>query len=202
MTDYAVEYGESTGADEVTVKLREENKHQIRFSKSSINVNKEWETYTVDIFMSKGHRFSLGKRINTLTIQDPDEEEIKRRVPKQIRLLKDLPKSKLYWGIDEGSYYDYPNIPNIYDERIEDFPEKAPKLVEKMIQASQKAGANTVSGVMHFSRSKIGVLTGYGNGGTYKESDLRTTIRSYHDKTSSGQGLEATRDLDYIEKNV
>ncbi|MFW6376328.1 MAG: hypothetical protein ACOCZJ_04135 [Thermoplasmatota archaeon] len=74
MTDYAVEYGESTGADEVTVKLREENKHQIRFSKSSINVNKEWETYTVDIFMSKGHRFSLGKRINTLTIQDPDEE--------------------------------------------------------------------------------------------------------------------------------
>lgn len=196
----AVDETLKTGADEVTVKLKEENKNQIRFSKSSIDVNKEWGIYTIDIFMSKGHRFSLGKKINTLTIQDPDKEKIKKRVPKQVKLLKDLPKSKLYWGMDEGSYSDYPNIPNMYDEGIEDFSEKAPKLVEKMIRDSQEAGANTVSGVMHFSSSKIGVLTGYGNGGTYKASDLRTTIRSYHDKTSSGQGLEATRNLDDIEK--
>ncbi len=196
----AVDTSLSSGAKEVTTKLVEEDRYQIRFSKSSIDVTKEWKSYYLDIFFSKGHRFSLGRKINALTIQDPDEKKIKKRIPKQVKLLDDMPKSRLYWGMDKGSHSDYPSIDGLYDRRIERFSDEAPELVKKTIDVSEKAGAKNVAGVLHFGSSKEGTLTGYGNGGTHKKSYCRTTIRSYHDKTSSGQGLVATRDLSDIEK--
>ncbi|MEF8874105.1 MAG: TldD/PmbA family protein [Candidatus Thermoplasmatota archaeon] len=195
----AVDTSVRSGAKEVTTKLVEEEKHQIRFSKSSIDVNKEWKTYYLDIFLSKGHRFSLGRKINALTIQDPNKKKIKRRVPKQVKLLDEMPKSKLYWGMDKDSHSHYPSIDGLYDKRIENFSDKAPELAKETIDISEKAGAKNVAGVLHSGSSKVGVLTGYGNGGTYKNSYCRTTIRSYRDKTSSGQGLVATRDLSGIE---
>ncbi len=198
----AVETSLSAGAKEVTAKLQEEKKHQIRFSKSSIDVSKEWHDYQLDIFVSKGHPLSMGRKINTLTIQDPDRKKIKKRVPKQVKLLDDLPKSKMFWGMDDNSHSDYPSIEGLYDKRIEGFGKKAPGLVKKTIQSSMDAGAEDVAGVLHFGSSKNGILTGYGNGGTYKSSHCRTTIRSYHDKESSGQGLVATRDLSSIEERL
>ncbi len=195
----AVDTSLNAGANEVTAKLREEKKHQIRFSKSSVDVNKQWHKYNLDIFLSKGHPFSIGRKINALTIQDPDRKKIKKRIPKQAKLLDELPKSKLFWGMDDDSYSRYPSIEGLYDKKIEGFHRKAPKLVNKIIDYSQEAGAENVSGVLHFGSSKVGILTGHGNGGTYKSSKCRTTIRSYHGKESSGQGLVATRKLSGIE---
>lgn len=196
---FAVDHASKCGAGEVIGKLVEEKKHQIRFSGSSIDVNKEWTRYHLDLFLSKGRRFSLGKKINTLTLQDPDKEKAKKKIPKQVSLLDELPKSKLYWGMDEGSHRTYPDVNGLYDKKIKDFSDKAPELVKKTIRSSEDAGAEKVAGVLHFGSKKTGILTSYGNGGDYKSSHCRTTIRSFCQDESSGQDLVVTRDLSNIE---
>jgi len=195
----AVETALRSGADEVIAKLVEEKKYQIRFSNSSIDVNKGWDNHYLDVFISKKPRFSLTRKIDTLTIHDPDEKKVKKRVPKQVRFLDQLPKSKLYWGMDEEPHSSYPSI-KLYDEGMEEFHKKGPKLVKKMIDSADEVGAKNSAGVLHSGISKTGLLTGYGNGGEYESSFCRGTIRAFHDEESSGQGLVVTRKLSNIEK--
>ncbi|MFP3871985.1 MAG: TldD/PmbA family protein [Candidatus Natronoplasma sp.] len=195
----AVETAVKSGADEAIAKLVEEKKHQIRFSNSSIDVNKEWENFTLDIFISKKPRLSLTRKIDTLSIQDPEEEKIKKRVKEKVKLLDALPKSKLYWGMDESSHRSYPSL-DLYDSRMEGFHKSGPKLVKKMIDSALDSGAKKAAGVLHSGVQKIGLLTSRGNGGSYKSSFCRGTIRAFHDDESSGQGLVVTRDLSRIEK--
>ena len=194
-----VETALKAGADEAIAKLIDQKKHQIRFSNSSIDVNKEWSSYYLDVLFTKKSRFSLTGKINTLTIQDPDVKKVKKNVPKHVDLLKHLPKNKLYWGMDDGSYTSYRSL-DIYDDKIEDFHEKAPELVKKTIDSSLQNGADGVSGVLHSENSKIGVLTSYGNGGIYKSSFCRGTVRAFNGRDSSGQDIVVSRKLSNIDK--
>jgi len=198
----AVEEATRSGAKEVIAELIEEDTSQIRFSNSSIDVNKNWDRCYLDLFLSKGRTFSLGKKISTLTIQDPDPKKIKEMVPKEVRKLEVLPKSKLYWGMDDDTHSSYPEVEELYDPRIEVFSERAPKLMDNTIQQSLEAGGKKVSGVLHFGKRKRGLLTGYGNGDTYKTSHCEATIRSFHESGSSGQELVVTRDLSDVEKKL
>ncbi len=198
----AVDQASKSGAKEVIGELVEEDASQIRFSNSSIDVNKKWDRYYLDLFLSKGRIFSLGRKISTLTIQDPNPKKIKNRVPKEVRKLEGLPKSKLYWGMDDDSHSSYPEVKGLYDGNIEDFSDRAPRLVEKTIRESKEAGAKKVAGVLYFGKRKRGLLTGYGNGGTYKTSHCQATVRSFHESGSSGQRLVVKRDLSDVEKNL
>jgi len=202
LLEMAVDEATRSGAKEAIAELVEEDSSQIRFSNSSIDVNKRWDRYYLDLFLSKGRPLSLGRKITTLTIQDPNPKKIKERVPKEARKLEDLPKSKLYWGMDNNSHSSYPKVKDLYDKRIESFSEKAPKLIEKTMQESKEAGAKKVAGVLYFGKRKRGLLTGYGNGGTYKTSHCEATVRSFHESGSSGQNLVVTRDLSDIEESL
>lgn len=194
-----VETALKAGADEAIVKLVDQKKHQIRFSNSSIDVNKEWSSYYLDLLFTKKPRLSLTGKINTLTIQDPDPEKIRKNVPKHVSLLDHLPKNKLYWGMDDRSYSSYRSL-NIYDDRVEGFHEKGPDLVRKTIDSALQSGADGVSGVLHSAATKTGVLTSYGNGGTYRSSFCRGTVRAFHREGGSGQGLIVARDLSGIDE--
>ncbi len=195
----AVDIADKAGADEVIAKLVEEKKHQIRFSNSSIDVNKEWKSYHLDVLISKKPSFSIGNKVDTVTLQDPTEKEIEERVPKQVRHLDELPKIKIYQGMDENTHNSYPSI-DLYDRRIEGFNKEAPKIIKNAIDSAEKAGAEDVSGVLHSGSSKVGLLTSYDNGGEYKSSFCRGTIRAFKDKESSGQEIVVARDLLDIER--
>ncbi len=190
----AVETANKSGADEVIAKLIEKKKHQIRFSSSSIDVNKEWQNYSLDVFVSKRPLLSFTGKMDTVTIQDPDKEKIKKIIPKKVKVLDSLPKSKLYWGVDEETYNSNPSI-DLYDDKMENFQEKGPELVKKMIQSAEEGGAKKTAGVLYSETKKTGILTHSGNGGDYKSSFCRATIRSFYDEESSGQGVIATRNL-------
>ncbi len=194
----AVDTAVRSGADDVIAKMVGEKKHQIRFSESSIDVNKEWKNHYMDIFVSKRPRFSLTGKINTVTIQDPDKEKIKSRVPKQVSFLDELPKSRLFWGVEENTYSSYPSM-DLYDDGIKEFHEKGPQLVKRLIDSSERAGAKKAAGVVHSGMKKTGILTNHGNGGVYTSSFCRGTIRAFCGDESSGQALLATRDLTKIE---
>ncbi len=202
LLEMAVEEATRSGAKEAIAELVEEDTSQIRFSNSSIDVNKRWDRYHLDLFLSKGRPFSLGRKISTLTIQDPKPKKIRERVPKEVRKLEELPKSKLYWGMDGDSHSSYPKVNDLYDRSIESFYDKAPRLIENTIRESMKAGAKKVAGVLYFGKRKRGLLTSYGNGGTYKTSHCEATVRSFHESGSSGQNLVVRRDLSDIEENL
>ncbi|MFO8110352.1 MAG: TldD/PmbA family protein [Thermoplasmata archaeon] len=198
----AVDQALNAGAKEVIAQLIEEDSYQIRFSNSSIDVTKRWNRYYLDLFIAKGHPLSIGKKITTLTIQDPDKKKIRRRVPKEVNILDSLPNSKLYWGMDKEKHTSYPRVRGLYDKRIQNFHERAPGLIEKTIEESEQAGAKQVAGVLYFGDCKRGLLTGYGNGGTYRTSHCKATIRSFYDRNSSGQSLVSTRNLSGIENKL
>ncbi len=195
----AVDTAVKSGADEVLAKLVEEKKHQIRFSNSSIDVNKEWNSYYLDVFISKKPMLSLGGKIDTVTIQNPSKEKIKSRVPKQVSHLDDMPKIKIYQGMDERENTSYPSL-DLYDSSIEGFHEKAPNFVKTTIDSAEKAGSENVSGVLHSKGAKIGLLTSYGNGGEYRSSFCRGTVRAFKNRESSGQKIVVTRNLSNIEE--
>lgn len=198
----AVDLGLKAGAKEVIARLVEEDSYQIRFSNSSVDVIKRWDRYYLDLFLAKGHPLSLGKKITTLTIQDPDPKKIRASVPGEVKKLDALPSSKLYWGMDKEKHSSYPKVKGSYDTRIRDLPEKAPGLIQDAIQESEEAGAKKVAGVLHFGESRCGLLTGYGNGGEHRSSHCTATIRSFLDSSSSGQSLVVTRDLSGIEDRL
>jgi len=202
LLELSVDEATRHGAKEVIAELVEEDTSQIRFSNSSIDVNKRWDRYYLDLFLSKGRAFSLGRKISTLTIQNPNPKKIKERVQKEVRKLEGLPKSKLYWGMDDNSHSSYPKVNDLYDKSIESFSDKAPGLIEKTIRESMDAGAKKVAGVLYFGKSKRGLLTSYGNGGTYKTSHCEATVRSFHESDSSGQNLVVQRDLSDIEESL
>ncbi len=188
------------GAKEVIAQLVQEDEHQIRFSNSSIDVTKEWNRYYLDVFMSSGHPFGIGKKVNTVTIQDPNVKKITARIPKEVRILEALPRSKFYWGMDKTDHKDYPTVKGLYDNRIEDMSQRAPELVKDTIDSALEAGAKKVAGVLYYGKIKKGLLTGYGNGGVYTTSHCNATIRSFYDENSSGQSLVVTKNLSDLDK--
>ncbi|MHA1274103.1 MAG: metallopeptidase TldD-related protein [Promethearchaeota archaeon] len=94
----------------------------------------------------------------------------------------------------------YSQIEGLYYPEIEDFSEKAPDLVNLAIQSSIEGGAKKVAGVLYFGKIKTGVLSGYGNGGTYDSSYYRLTIRAFVDAESSGQDMVVGRKMLNLEK--
>jgi len=187
-----VEISKQAGAKELIAKLVKRQDHQIRFSNSAIDIYKQWNFDVLELFLSIGHR------ITVISIQNPTIEKLKEDIPKTVQNLKNLPRSPLYWGMDRKKY-SYPKIDGLYDSNIKDFPDKAPDLVNAAINASLEAGAKKTAGVLYFGDIKTGVMTGYGNGGTYDSSYYRVTVRAFVEGESSGQDMAVGRDLTNIE---
>lgn len=188
-----VEVAKNAGAKELIAKLIDNTEYQIRFSNSQIDLTKQWNNYSLEVFLS------IGRKIDLIEIQDPTLEKINQQVPKAVHNLKSLPRTLLYWGMDKNERK-FKEIEGLYDSRIENFYEKAPDLINSSIQSSLEAGAKKVAGVVYFGSTKTGVLTGYGNGGTYNSSYYRYTTRAFVDGESSGQDTFSGRDLSGIDK--
>ncbi|MHA1147173.1 MAG: TldD/PmbA family protein [Promethearchaeota archaeon] len=190
---YTVDTALNEGVRELIVKYSQKREHQIRFSNSAIDIYKQWNQNLMEIFLS------IGRKITVIGIQNPTKESIKAKLRETMGILKQFPRSLLYWGMEKESNI-YPKIEGLYDPRIKDFPSKAPELVNAAIDASMEAGAKKTAGVLYFGAIKTGALTGYGNGGTFDSSYFRLTIRSFVDPESSGQDMAVGRKMENLEK--
>jgi PmbA protein len=188
-----IDLAKKEGAKDIIAKLVKKKEYQIRFSNSAIDNSKQWNLDALELFISIGHRFSV------FSIQNPTADLLNQRIPKAVKGLKSLPWSLLYWGMDKAKYT-YAPIEGLYDSEIEDFSDKAPELVNAAIQSSLDAGAKKTAGVLYFGSSKTGVLTGYGNGGSYDTSFFRITVRAFVDPESSGQDMSVGRNLNGVEE--
>ncbi len=192
----AVDIAKREGARDIIANLVNKKEYQIRFSNSMIDIIKEWNLNELELFISIGrllHRFSV------FSIQNPTLDNIKEILPKKIRGLKEVPWSPLFWGMEKNQQ-SYSSTEGFFDSKIETFSEKAPELVNTAIQSSLEAGAKKTAGVLYFGNINNGVLTGYGNGGSYNSSYYRITVRAFVDAESSGQDMSVGRDLTDVEK--
>jgi len=190
----AVAVAKKEGAKDVVAKLTKKIEHQIRFSNSAIDISKQWNSNELEIFLS------IGRRISFIKLQNPSNELINKKIPKAILSLRKLPKSMLYWGIDKKKYT-YTFIEGLYDSEIENFSDNAPNLVNTAINSSLESGVKKVAGVLYFGSRSTGILTSYDNGGTYKSSYYRMTLRAFADAESSGQEIIVGRNLKNVENN-
>ncbi|MBD3256271.1 MAG: hypothetical protein GF383_14330 [Candidatus Lokiarchaeota archaeon] len=193
LLDISVDIAKQNGAKSVIAKLINRKEHQIRFSNSQIDIIKEWNTYYLELFISRG------RRINVLEIQNPYEKKIQQEIPKAVRVLKNLPKSLLFWGINKKNH-SYRRMKGLYDGKILKFREEAPAHVNAAIDSALNAGAKKVAGVLYFGNVKTGLRTSKDNGGGYNSSYYRFTIRSFVDPESSGQEIVVGRNLNGIKQ--
>ncbi len=189
----SIEAAQKEGAKDVIAKLVEKKEYQIRFSNSAIDLIVEWDSYSLEEFLS------IGRKISVITVQDPTAEIINAQVTRAVADLKKLPRSLLYWGMDKRKHAQKP-VEGLYDANIEDFMDKAPELVNISIRAALDEGSKKVAGVLYFGKIKTGVFTSYSNGGSYDSSYYRLTVRSFVDSESSGQDVLAGRNLKDVEK--
>lgn len=189
----SVEIAKNAGAREIIAKIVQKSDYQIRFSKSAIDVSVQWDSYSLELFLS------IGRRVNVLTIQNPDLSKIMNIVPNVVKALQNTKKTLLYWGMQKTKS-SAPAIPGLFYTSMGNFSSKAPDLINGAIQSSLENGAQSVAGVLYYGLCKTGVLTGYGNGGFYDNSYYQMTLRAFADAESSGQDNVVGRDLSNIDK--
>jgi PmbA protein len=189
---YTVDLCKEQGAKDVVVKTVQNDEYQIRFSNSQIDILKRWFSTTMNILAARG------KHVKFISIQTPHKAKIKSYIPRALQNLSSEPKSMLYWGI-EKKHHTYPQYPELEDQEIEQFIDRAPHYVNAAIQSSMDAGSRKVAGVLYWGKKTRGVLTSRENGGIYTSSYYRMTVRSFFDDESSGQDIAAGRSLENIE---
>ncbi len=176
------------GIDDIIARLNKGKIYQIRFSNSMIDNVKIWHNEQLELFLAKK------QKTTHLEIQAPSLEKVDKVLEETSSYLEKMPKSFLYSGMEENQKT-YQTIKRLYDSRIEDFPEKAPDLINTTIQSSLDVGAEKVAGVLYFGKSLTEQLTSYDIGGSYSNSFFRLTIRAFVDAESSGQDIVCGRNL-------
>lgn len=193
LTDEVIKQAQKLGITESLARHTFGPEYQIRFSNSNIDVSKKWDNNLLEIFLA------MGRKTTQVDIQDPTKEKIKERIGKAVSLLKKMPDSELYAGM-ENEATSFKNMPFLFDKKIESLHEKAPELVNVAINSSLEAGAKRVAGVMYFGKSTTELQTQYGFSSSFDASYYRLTVRSFVDFESSGQALTVGRDLSNLEK--
>lgn len=198
LVEVALKEAESK-ADAFIVRATVETQNQIRFSNGMIDINKQWEESLLDLFVVVEQN-----QVGITQVPVSDEISVKKAVQELITFAHKLPPSPFYLGVEERTF-DYPSIPDSFDQKIDAFVEKAPEYVNSAIQAGIDAGAKRIAGSFLFGREEyyFGTLTGLE--GSYRTTGYELTIRAFQDEMeSSGQGLACgkipTNDLKQMEK--
>ncbi|MGV9203982.1 MAG: metallopeptidase TldD-related protein [Promethearchaeia archaeon] len=197
--EYTVNMAKENGANDIIAKLVNNKEYQIRFSNSQIDIFKQWNNHFLEVFLDYKKWYSIGHKISVISIQNPTKEKIQQQISESMNTLKNLPKNLLYWGMDKREH-SYEQMDGLHDTQIATFSESAPLLVKSAIDSALGEGVKKVAGVLYFGEQKNGVLTGYENGGMYKSSYYRMTIRSFLGPESNGQDIVVGRDLSNIEE--
>ncbi len=193
LINLAIRIAQKEGINEIIAQMNKGKTYQIRFSNSAIDNSKVWNQNTLELFLAKGQKTSQ------VDIEAPTHEKIRSTISRTAKFLDKMPNSFLYGGM-EAENKSYESIEGLYDQKIKDFSEKAPELVNSAIQSSLDEGAKKVAGALYFGESKIDLMTSHGMGGSYSVSYYRLTIRAFVDGQSSGQDIECGRSLSDIDK--
>ncbi|MGY5861481.1 MAG: TldD/PmbA family protein [Candidatus Thorarchaeota archaeon] len=182
--DTAVDYAKGK-TDGIIARGVLSSKSQIRFSQSAIDINKRWESFSLQLFLIvEGAKTGFSER----SVSSADDA--KKAVDDTVVFTKRLPESQFFAGVEEN-IHEYKMVEGTFDSKIDDFGEKAPGLVNAAIDAARTQGAKRVAGALKFGKEFQFFKSSYGPEGTTRRTSFDLNVRAFMDELDhSGQGLE------------
>ena len=194
--DAAVDYSKGK-ADTLIARMTRTSGSQIRFSQSMIDISNRWEDLSLDLFaVVEGSKTCSSERsVNSL-------QEVRQAVDDTISLAKRLPKSMLYNGVEE-SVHRYDELKGQFDDRLDDYAEKAPGVINAAIDAAMREGAKRCAGALKFAKRTVFLRSSQGPEGSARSTTFDFNIRAFQDELDySGQGLHCGVRLSEAEKQL
>ena len=184
LTDYAIDYGTSK-TDAIIARTVQTKNSQIRFSQSSIDISKRWDALQLELFV-------VVKGAKTGTIERPvsSKDDVKKAVDDVIAFTEILPDSMFFAGL-EDKIQPYPELKEQYDSKIDSFVEKAPEVVNSVVDQATQEGAIRVAGALMITKRNSVFHSSLGPEGASKGTTFDLNVRALQDDLDySGQGLE------------
>ncbi len=182
--DAAVEHAKGK-ADGVIARGVLSSKSQIRFSQNAIDINKRWESLSLELFV-----IVEGAKTGSSERSVSSVEDCRKAVDDTIAFTKRLPESQLFAGVEEA-VHEYKMVAGTFDSKFDDFSEKAPGVVNAAIDAARTQGAKRVAGALKFGKEFQFFRSSYGPEGSTRSTSFDLNVRAFMDELDhSGQGLE------------
>ena len=194
--DTAVDYSKGK-ADGLLARMTRTSGSQIRFSQGMIDISNRWEDMSLELFA-----FVEGSKTCTLQRSVTSPQEVKQAVDDAVSLAKRLPKSMLFNGIEE-SVSRYDELKGQFDNRIDEFVEKAPGVINSAIDAALREGAKRCAGALKFAKETMFFRSSQAPEGTTRRTAFDFNLRAFQDELDySGQGLHCGVRLSDAEKQL
>ena len=170
--------------------IRSEN--QIRFSESSIDINKNWDEIKLIIFLS------MKRRTTEISISNLAHDAIDTSLNYCEKLLNSAKINVNYKRLPEGPFKYNQGIRDvIYDQKVSKLGENAIDLIEGAVEAAKSQGVSRTAGSFFFGDEKIYQENSMGLEGNYQRTNLNLRIRAFaEDMYATGEAITCSTHLD------
>ena len=195
--DYAVELGVKQNVDLILGIGTNNIRNQIRFSSNKVDINKQWQSDNLElVVVVGGNQLAIGE------FAPRDKDHVKERVNAQIQFAKTMSPSPFYQGI-ETRISKFAPFKGHYDDKIDDYGEKAVNVINSCIDEAINEGAKRVAGSYFFGKKKVYLNSSAGPKGSHSSTSYNLTVRAFQEELdSSGQGLATGRIPHTAEKKL
>ncbi|TFG27438.1 TldD/PmbA family protein [Candidatus Thorarchaeota archaeon] len=182
LVDSAIDYG-SKRTDAIIARVVQTKNSQIRFSQNNIDISKRWEELKIELFVVMGEKTGTTERPIT------SEEDVKKAVDDTVSFTKILPDSMFFAGLGD-KVHSYPVLKKQFDEKIDTFAEKAPEIINSVIEEAVNEGAKRVAGTLMLTKENIFFRSSLGPEGSTTGTTFDLNVRALQNELDySGQGL-------------
>jgi PmbA protein len=183
LVDQAVDYGKSK-CDAIIARAVSNRDSQIRFSQNSIDISKRWNSLQLELFV-----VVKGKKTGSTDRPVSTKKDVKKAVDDVITYTEILPDSMFFAGI-ENKTSPYPEVKELYDNKIDEFSEKSPSVINSVIDHAVQEGAKRVAGALMLRSQHFFFRSSQGPEGSGKSTAFDLNVRAFQDELDySGQGL-------------
>lgn len=183
LVDQAIDYGKKK-CDAIIARVISSKDSQIRFSQGSIDISKRWNSLKLQLFVvvKDQKTGSTDRPVSTV-------EDVKKAVDDAITYTEILPDSMFFAGI-EDKIGTYPELKGQYDTKIDEFSEKAPGVINSVIDQAIQEGAKRVAGALMLRNEHLFFRSSLGPEGSGKRTAYDLNVRALQvELDHSGQGL-------------
>lgn len=184
MIEKAIRQAVQAGMEDAAAKLVTRKERQVKFHRSDISVIKSWEERRLHLFMAKD------RRVFSITLENPDEEDVARAVQKGSTLVPVISPRKHYYGLGkptDGYVNRKKYDPKVGDER------RLRSLVSRAIEEARDY-VSEVAGVAYAGTEEVHVASSQG----VREEDANTwttlSVRAFAAQNASGHAVACARD--------
>ncbi len=175
-----------SGADDTALTKNKVKNSLIKFVNNKIVNNTLSDSNNISIFIAKD------KKLVTTSVKDISDKNISKLIEKLLAFIKHIKPNPNYNGIAKGPF-EYPNIPDTYDKKVEDFDsiDYVKKGINAALENSKRTSGTFVSQIVESD-----LVSSNDVKANEKSSSLYFSIRAFSAKEASGHQVSCSRVLD------